>query len=1123
MQSARGKSVVWDPTGTNRFLVGGGSELRLYELNEPSKNDPSPSSSASASAGFTTLSVLTELTGLRAFAWNPYPPAGSNVPVVAAGLATGRVLLLGLEGTEGGKSAQGGGRGGGQGAGMQAVQINVRHSRPCNCLAFSPSQPGLLAVGLEKGRGESLLVYDVQRSLDPAATSSSSLTQPLQAPRAYSLSREHSQPGRGRAHSPATTPNSPSSAFEPVPLVSFGSSEAVTSCAFLAAPSGPSSSSTSPLLAAAMANKWLRVYDLRSPPQTVTTWGTRAVHGISANPFNAQQFSSHGDDGVVRLWDLRKPMDPLLQWSEADAGATSKNRSGQQRGVRALVETAWSTERRGVFATLEKEAAAVRVWQLADGPGPRLVGNAAGGASAGGGGLPGSPVTRLGEARAPLDLEVKDVLRMPVLLEDKKTRPFQQSLSSFAFAPSSSTSSSLNFIGVSRDTSAPGSSGHRLELVDLPSDVHVGFLERGLVLSTALSQPLASFPVPAPSVAAAAAAALGDDPDEPDYPLTSPAPPPALVLPTSPRDRGRTLSSLAGLPPLVIDRNQTPRPSGGMLRRVSSGAILQLPPGAGRGGGEVGRTARDGPASLTGLSTDISAVLRERIEAGYGGDAAVNAALSEGSVREFWEWIARAQFLSSDACFADYDFRFRGVLRILLGFPSGMTNPSLSTSSSASSPGSTHSGPSARASTPRSIYSDISRSLRRNDETSTKNAAYAAACAQLVERRRLDTFAISSSQYAAQRKIALASCGAEWEEGWEAVCTRLQKHGEYEAAARHAFFSGQLEKSMYYLRLCKDENLRMLAPIVAAYLAQKDTHQSSESNFTSLCRTLSSDVETPWVRAMFAFLATSDWRELVDETGLPLKDRVAVALRFLSDSELIPFLTELGDEALSSSDLEAVVLFGLRNDGLKLLGSYIDRTSDVQTVALACSFTSPGLIRADLRVQRWIETYRSQLDQFRLYAARAMFDAARGRRARAALEQAKVAGRNAEAKEVAYALRKAAPPQIMVRCQFCGTSIKPPTQGLKGLGMGEGRVVVKSGPGAKGTTCPSCSKQLPACCICLLRPSVHSFEVDGPSTLAWCQKCRHGGHAEHVLAWFETSNVCAVADCSCECNSDRRS
>lgn len=37
---------------------------------------------------------------------------------------------------------------------------------------------------------------------------------------------------------------------------------------------------------------------------------------------------------------------------------------------------------------------------------------------------------------------------------------------------------------------------------------------------------------------------------------------------------------------------------------------------------------------------------------------------------------------------------------------------------------------------------------------------------------------------------------------------------------------------------------------------------------------------------MFAFLASGDWRELLDEAGLPLSDRIAVALRFLSDSEV---------------------------------------------------------------------------------------------------------------------------------------------------------------------------------------------------------------------------------------------
>lgn len=83
------------------------------------------------------------------------------------------------------------------------------------------------------------------------------------------------------------------------------------------------------------------------------------------------------------------------------------------------------------------------------------------------------------------------------------------------------------------------------------------------------------------------------------------------------------------------------------------------------------------------------------------------------------------------------------------------------------------------------------------------------------------------------------------------------------------------------------------------------------------------------------------------------------------------------------------------------------------------------MIRADMRVTRWVETYRAQLDRLQLYSARAIFDSARARRARATLEQARAAGRTAEAKEVAQAIRKTAPPQIMLRCQFCSTVIAP--------------------------------------------------------------------------------------------------
>lgn len=129
---------------------------------------------------------------------------------------------------------------------------------------------------------------------------------------------------------------------------------------------------------------------------------------------------------------------------------------------------------------------------------------------------------------------------------------------------------------------------------------------------------------------------------------------------------------------------------------------------------------------------------------------------------------------------------------------------------------------------------------------------------------------------------------------------------------------------------------------------------------------------------------------------------------------------------MASGDLEGVLLLGLRSTGLDLLQSYLNRTADVQTVALASSFVSPGLFCLDKRLERWIETYRRLLDRLQLYTTRAMFDGARGRRARLVIEQAKGAGRTVEAQEVNKALRKLAPPQILLRCQFCSVNVSIP-------------------------------------------------------------------------------------------------
>ncbi|GAA5969640.1 hypothetical protein JCM3765_000607 [Sporobolomyces pararoseus] len=1062
MSSQRGK-VLWN---SNQCLVGGNAELRLYEF-----DDYLPTSTSST---FKSLSVVTELPGLRTFAWYP---SNSDQPLIAAGLTTGRVLLVKFGGQDGSSRLQGNG--------TNVVQINVRHSRPITATTFSNSQPGLLAVGLEKGRGESLLIYDISTTARALEGGGSSRTTSPSQPRGFSLHRENSQ--RGRANSPATTSNSnstsQSSHLDPHPLLSFGSSEAISSATFLSSPQGSSPSSTSPLLAAAMSNKWLRIYDLRSPPSTVTSWGSRSVHGLAANPFNSQQFISHGDDGVVRLWDLRKPMDPLLSFSEAEAGAvpTVSRRSGAP--LKPLGEINWDPQRSGIIATLEKDSSFVRVWNLVDGPGPKLMQQTSSGE------LEASLSELTMEGRRPVWEEKgvtdgrEDLLRMPIVLDDRRSRSFSQPLSSFAFAATTSPSAPIRLVGLSRDSPGPGSTGHRLEIESLPHTLNFDFLERGILTSSSNSlSHFRSFQISTDSNPA-----FDSSCDNPHHslPPQSPRSVPLLIDPTV--TRGRSFHEQTGL----VDRNATPRPSMQLQRLPSTEAPMML-----------NQELAEEDSDINALAEDMSVLLRQRVLSGYGADAHKNVGLCEASLAEFWRWIGRAQALSGNSCLNDYDFRYRGVLRILHGFP-------LSSGSSGYS-------------TPRSSdrRPNSSRSHRRPDDSYLKTAAFDAACSQLVVRRKLEhVFAISSSSFKDQRKLALQVCGMEWELPVDVVCSDFEKSGDYEAAAKHAFFSGQLEKSMNYLRLCKDRELRMLAPILAAYLAQRNSSRDgSESTYAELCQSLSlsTDIDVPWVRALFAFLASGEWREVGNEMGLPLRDRVAVALRFLSDSELVSFLKELENESLSFGDLEAVLLFGLRNDGLTLLSNYVDRTSDVQTAALAYSFVSPGLIRNDQRVIRWIETYRSQMDQLRLWTDRAKFDTARGVRARAAMEQSRLAGKPSEANEVATMLRRIAPAQIVVRCGYCATNIGPQSAGGRNdfssssRGMG-------SGVAGKSTLCPSCSKQLPACSICLTRPSIHAFEVNGSSMLAWCQKCRHGGHATHLLEWFERSQVCAVAGCDCRC------
>lgn len=226
----------------------------------------------------------------------------------------------------------------------------------------------------------------------------------------------------------------------------------------------------------------------------------------------------------------------------------------------------------------------------------------------------------------------------------------------------------------------------------------------------------------------------------------------------------------------------------------------------------------------------------------------------------------------------------------------------------------------------------------------------------------------------------------------------------------------------------------------------------------------------------------------------------------------------MAQKATAAGELEGLLLTGLLdNSGFSLLQSYVDRTGDVQTAALAGSFVHPGQVH-DVRVERWIEAYRGMLDHWRMYTVRARFDIARGSKMRSSLA---VKGSEENSAAVGALL---APPHMLIRCHFCNETIAPKTHhGQQGsqVNLAKRRQQSAQCLPSRTTRCPNCSKSFPKCSICLMSIEVSTTGSDTLPSWCWCQRCRHGGHASHVLEWFRRGNdECPVADCDCNCRAD---
>lgn len=479
------------------------------------------------------------------------------------------------------------------------------------------------------------------------------------------------------------------------------------------------------------------------------------------------------------------------------------------------------------------------------------------------------------------------------------------------------------------------------------------------------------------------------------------------------------------------------------------------------------------------LSNDACGEMRHRALLGYANSCEKNQSVVEGMqsvgsnlhLRNTWRWLSISQEAASKGEMVSgvLDLGFEGVL----GIWNGVSN----------------------------------LQGQRRHSGSIEETVFAKAVKEIVSRRAQERSIVSmiegldlqeKSDRESQRQLCLSVAG--WSFTKQVLSGKLEKMikaGHYEKAAGWAVFHGDIGEAVKILSKAKDERLHIISTAIAGYLTHKD--MSVNSPWKDQCRKLAAELDDPYLRSIFAFIADNNWWDVLDESALPLREKLGIALRFLSDKDLTLYLNRISRKVVSGGELEGIILTGVTPKGIELLQSYVDRTSDVQTASLIASFGCPRYFK-DERVDHWISSYRELLNSWGLFNVRAKFDVARTKLSKT--NSGKIT-------------TNPVPRQVFLQCSRCNKNIARPNKNAK----------LFSQPKSI-TCCPHCGAALPKCAICLLPQGMplpgDVYKGDNKTFGEWfsfCLSCNHSMHASHAEEWFSKHYVCAVPDCHCRCNS----
>lgn len=463
---------------------------------------------------------------------------------------------------------------------------------------------------------------------------------------------------------------------------------------------------------------------------------------------------------------------------------------------------------------------------------------------------------------------------------------------------------------------------------------------------------------------------------------------------------------------------------------------------------------QNGQAIYHTVQNDISSLMHKRVLQGYGMDAVLNRDIVvDSSLQVVWTWLAWSSQASSlgKLSASGLDFTFEGCLNIWKGIAGNPTKPL-------------------------PPYDDVY--LDAIDAINTKFPS--------------DIFPEDITD-APLRQLALSSTG------W---CLTNAEHDRFQIQLIN---DGKYDKAAFYV-LVHTRNTDQVARVMelggvnmsSAILDYIAAHGDDEAKreWWNSCEARGVDLDSPYIRAIFSYLSAYDWRDVIDEQGLSLRERMALAIRYVRDEELTSILHDLCRTEVAEGNLEGLLLTGINAESLDLLQAYINRTADLQTAVLIV--TNKADLSDDPRVVQWVSDYRALLKSWGLHLERCRFDVARNKITRKAKHTINT------------------PRQICMRCNQCN-SIIISDDGLAHISgkLNEQRSTPSSkhsGPIVKPTLCTVCKKSLPRCLLCLI-------PIGNERLLSFCLSCNHALHKTHAAQWFSDHEACPAPDCACLCRS----